>query len=482
MTVSPTDRRPESHHYRPDIDGLRAIAVISVLMFHLNVSPFGGGFVGVDIFFVISGYLITGVIYDELQRDKFSLSNFYVRRVRRIFPALYLTIALTLAAAVVVFEPYEMQQLFDPLRYLSVFQSNLYFMRAGGYFDAPIEANLLLQTWSLSVEEQFYLFFPVLLLLAQRFVRPYMRSLILTIAVISLAVGAVRLNLEPQKTFFATEVRVFELMIGAIVALGFRRPLDRPATRTAVATLGFVTMIGSVFFLSSTVPFPGPNALPVCVGTALIIWAGERGGTTFINRMLAWRPLVGIGLISYSVYLLHWPILVLAKRILLAELMLVEKGVLAIASLGAGYLSWRFIETPFRRAGPTPSARVFGTAVGLIAVLGLGSIGAIHLIRLPPTDVFEAAERSRRIANADPCLLQSSMLPGAWRAEICVTGDKGKLIAVWGDSYAAHYFDAFRNLAAKSGTRLVLFGSGSCPPAVGLELKERPSAAISMRW
>ena len=472
MSCSTVGGKADEQKYRADIDGLRAVAVLSVLLFHLDLGWFRGGFVGVDIFFVISGYLITSIIYAGIVQGDFSLAKFYARRICRIFPALYLTIALTLSAAIVVYEPHEMQGLLGALRYLSVFLSNIYFMDVGGYFDAPLEANPLLQTWSLSVEEQYYLCFPLLLLLVCRFAGAYVRILLTGIAVASLVAGAIRLNLDPQRAFFATELRVFELMIGALVALGFQSSVRLPI-RTGIAAIGLILMAGSIFLLSPSVPFPGPSALPVCAGTAMIIWAGGRDGATFVNRMLAVRPLVGIGLISYSVYLLHWPLIVFAKRILLVELTLNHKVALAVVALCAGYLSWRFVETTFR--GPAITARstaVLASGVGSVAVLAVAAVVSANLLAIDPSQLGPLAERTR--AAGDPCLLTQLKSPNAWPPETCITDGSGDLIAVWGDSYAGHYFNALRERAAKSGSRLALLAFGSCPPAIGLVLKEWP--------
>jgi len=458
--------------YRPDIDGLRAVAVLCVLFFHLDVAPFPGGFVGVDIFFVISGYLITNIIHAGIVRGDFSLAEFYARRICRIFPALYLTIALTLGAALVVYEPHEMRGTLDALRYLSVFLSNIYFMDAGGYFDAALEANPLLQTWSLSVEEQFYLGFPLLLLVACRFAGAHLRMLLTGIAVASLVAGAIRLNLDPQRAFFATELRAFELITGALVALGWQSSV-RPVIRTGVAVCGLLLMAGTIVLLSPSVPFPGPSALPICAGTAMIIWAGGRDGTTIVNRMLAVRPLVGIGLISYSVYLLHWPLIVFAKRILLVELTLGHKVALAAAALCTGYLSWRLVETPFRKQAITArGTTVLAGGVASVAVLAVGASVGAHLLAIDPTQRGPLAERTR--AAAEPCVLSQSKPPDAWPRATCTTEGRGDLVAVWGDSYAGHYFSALRDRAAKSGSRLALLGFGSCPPAIGLVLKEWP--------
>lgn len=465
-----------AHDYRGDIDGLRAVAVISVLLFHLGVWPFTGGFAGVDVFFVISGYLITRIIYGELLGGSFSLANFYERRIRRIFPALYLTIGLTIAAAAVIYEPHEHAILMRSLAYLAVFMSNFYFMDAGGYFDAPMEANPVLQTWSLSVEEQYYLAFPLILMLGWRYARAHLGWIVVALAALSLGIGAWRVAIEPEQAFFATEVRIVELMIGAIVALGLLPVLERRFVREAAAGLGGLMMFGSLFALSADVPFPGPAAMPVCIGTALIIWAGERGTLPLVNRALAMRPMIGIGLISYSVYLLHWPLIVFAKRILGTDPGPGLKVLLAAVSLAAGYLSWRFVEKAFRRAQPGGSRRrLFAAAAVLIAALGGGTVAAQQFLFTPDAKIAALAGMGRKEARANPCLLGLNAAPSEWSEAKCSSAGDGPLVAIWGDSYAAHYFASLRAKLEERGARIAAFGKGACPPAVGLDVKERPT-------
>ncbi len=291
--------------------------------------------------------------------------------------------------------------------HLAVFVSNIYFMKSGGYFDAPLEANPVLQTWSLSVEEQFYLGLPLVLLLAHRYAWARLRLVIVAAALMSLAIAFVRVEFDPQKAFFATEVRIFELMIGAGLAIGVVPGTERHWLRSCVTVIGCAGD-GCQHFRTHTAPpaFPGLAALPVCLGTAMIIWGGEAGRWTIVNRLLAWRGLVGIGLISYSVYLLHWPLIVFAKRILLTELTLSHKAALAVTAVAAGYCSWRWIETPFRRSrSHTNSARVLAVGIVLIGVLGIGSLVAKQFLHLSRPELLAAAERRRQIAAAEPCLL-----------------------------------------------------------------------------
>ncbi len=480
MSVTQPDASAFGHGYRPDIDGLRAIAVLSVLFFHLGVSPFQGGFVGVDIFFVISGYLITKNIFSQLEQGNFSLSDFYVRRVRRIFPALYVTVLATLLAAWFLLERHELRPLMDACRSLAIFLSNQYFMRAGGYFDAPLEANAVLQTWSLSVEEQYYLGFPLLMLLLHRHLRRYLSAIVVAIAFTSFAVACIQVNVRPEKAFFATEARIYELMIGAIVALGILPRLENAVLREALGWIGVFAMALSVVMLSPDIPFPGLSALPVCVGAMLVIWTGERGVGTSVRTILAWQPLVGIGLISYSVYLIHWPLVVFAKRFAAGDLSSLQKAAIVVVALAAGYASWRYIERPWRHPAdgePRPARQVFAVATALIAVLAVGSTGATRAFLTLPKAIAEEFENHRRAALREPCLLGVNQQPVDWRAEACVRKVGTELFAIWGDSYAAHYFEALRALAKKEMVGTAAFAYAGCPPIVGANINKKSNCA-----
>lgn len=459
--------------YRPDIDGLRAVAVLSVLFYHAGLPPFFGGFVGVDIFFVISGYLITGILYGDLQRDGFSIARFYERRVRRIFPALYLTIVATLIGATILFSAIDLERLHTSIAWLAAFASNAYFMDNAGYFDAASEQNAILQTWSLAIEEQFYVVFPLALALLYRFCRPQLKWIVLAVAFLSLAYSIAIVDVNARTAFFSTPGRVWELMMGALLALGLVPPGERATTRNWVAAIGAVLVVASLVLLTNETPFPGVYAVPACLGTALLIWA-NTSGPTIVGNVLSIRPMVFVGLVSYSLYLLHWPMLTFARYWFKGEFTLAHALVVLAAAFGASVLCWRYVETPFRKGGRRVGRRtLFVCTIGLmvaLAALGL-SAATWYAGQLTATD--KAAEAEREHAKAEPCMIKDTATLKDWPAATCSLSGSGRAIAVWGDSFAAHYFDAFRLLAHQTGRPLVLLAESSCPPIAGLSVPNR---------
>lgn len=460
--------------YRRDIDGLRAIAVLSVVLYHLDVPGFGGGFVGVDIFFVISGYLITGIILRELVAGTFSLAGFYERRVRRIFPALASTIAATLAIATVIYDPHELLPVLDATRYLAVFISNIYFASQGGYFDAPLAANPLLQTWSLSVEEQFYLAAPLAIAALFRHARRWIVPALAAVALVSLGFGVWRLGTNPIKAFFLIEVRAVELLIGALLAAGAMPLLSTRSQRETVALVGALAVVGSIVLVDPDGLFPGPGALPVCLGTAMIIWAGETEEVTLVKRLLSVGPMVAIGLVSYSLYLVHWPLIVFTKRLLVSELTAFHTAALLVAALVLSAASWRFVELPLR------SRQVFGRRLPLfVAAATLSAVFAITAITVPRVTGLAHAKTAAIGPGGDtrpkyPCLVEKTEGLAGFDANCIPPGHRPK-IAAWGDSYAAHYFEGLRLLPAAGPGAPALLGFGGCPPATGLVIRERPT-------
>ncbi len=285
--------------YRPDIDGLRALAILPVLLFHYRVPGFWGGFVGVDVFFVISGYLIAGLITGEMRDGRFSILEFYERRVRRIFPALFLVLlASTVAAAFLLF-PSDFSRYAKSLFATAFFASNIEFWRELGYFDISAEMKPLLHLWSIAVEEQFYVLFPAILLLVSG--RSKARALVTVslILVASLAFSIYAVKAGPAFAFYMLPSRAWELMLGAVVAIGAFPSVSRPY-REALAGVGVAMIAASVFLYTKATPFPGAAALLPCVGTALVIYAGQAA--TSVNAALSTRPLVFVGLISYSLF------------------------------------------------------------------------------------------------------------------------------------------------------------------------------------
>ncbi|WP_296702632.1 acyltransferase family protein [Thiocapsa sp. UBA6158] len=459
----------ESHRYRSDIDGLRALAIAPVVLFHANIPGFSGGFIGVDVFFVISGYLITSIIEREIREGRFSLQGFYERRIRRILPALFAMLSVSALAAYLILYPAQAQGFARSLIAATLFVSSILFQGEVGYFDQEAELKPLLHTWSLSVEEIFYILYPLLLWLAWRRFRGHQATLVAGIAALSFAATVIALWIDRQSTaaFFLPHFRAWELLIGALVALA---PLRLPNGRAFAAILSIVGLsmiVVPVYAYSQTTTFPGLAALPPCIGTALVILAGQRHPSP-VGRMLSWRPILLLGLISYSLYLWHWPIFVFARHILGREPLLGESLALIAASLIAAVLSWRFVERPFRgRSGLLQRPALFAAAA--LAALVLTGIG-LHgqqtggwLGRYAPelVDIFTATQD--RDPRQPECESVRADTPG------CIYGeaDAPPVVALLGDSHAAVYAMVLGELAQARGESVLSLAMPICPPALG---------------
>ncbi|MGQ0618715.1 MAG: acyltransferase family protein [Panacagrimonas sp.] len=333
---------------RHDIDGLRALAVLPVVAFHGGIDQAPGGFVGVDVFFVISGYLIGAIILGAVQRGTFSYLGFYERRIRRIAPALLGMIAATVVAGYFVLLPGEYRGLSVSALAALASVSNFYFWATTDYF-APGTEEPLLHTWSLAVEEQFYILLPPLLVLVTRYFPLRVKAVVVATIVASFVISVILVEGSPTAAFYSPFSRTWELMLGVLLAMGL--PLSgNQKSREAAAVLGAILIVLSVLFMTKSTPFPGVAALAPALGAALIIWAGESG-TTRVGRVLSMRPMVWIGLISYSLYLWHWPVLFFVRMTGLpfaeGERAVVNLTAIAL-SFPVAWLSWRYIEQPFR--------------------------------------------------------------------------------------------------------------------------------------
>ena len=298
--------------HRADIDGLRAIAVVPVVLFHAGVSPVSGGFVGVDIFFVISGYLITSLILGEMAEGRFSLAGFYERRIRPIFPALFAVLAVCRRGGAALSAAGAQELRPEPAGHdLLCFQH--LFLSGLGYFAVPPDSLPLLHTWSLAIEEQFYIVFPLLLSLVIAFGRRVWIGLIAALFVLSLAASIWVTRVNPDAAFYLAPMRVWELMLGALLAARLLPRIGSPAVREMLALAGIALIAYAVFGFSPATPFPGSAALIPCLGAALVIYAGEDDGTTLAGKVLSLWPLVFVGLVSYPLYLWHWPLLMFAR-------------------------------------------------------------------------------------------------------------------------------------------------------------------------
>ena len=359
--------------YRPEIDGLRALAVVAVVFFHAGLAGFTGGYVGVDVFFVVSGYLITSIILADAAAGQFSLARFYERRARRILPALLLVAAICVPFAFAWLLPRDMKSFSTSLAAVTIFASNVLFWKEAGYFDAANEFKPLVHTWSLGVEEQFYILFPFVVLLALRLGRNSAFSLLATLLAASLAAAHWGAYHNPAATFFLLPTRLWELLVGALLALHHAAPAEPPSRAVAEggSLLGLVLIAVAVFAFDRGTPFPSLYTVLPAIGTALVIKFVTR--PTTVGRLLARRPLVWIGLMSYSIYLWHQVIFAFARHRAFFDLTPTEMMALALASVPLAYLSWKFVEQPFRRSDKV-GRTALAVATGL-ASLVLFSIG-----------------------------------------------------------------------------------------------------------
>ena len=353
--------------YRPDIDGLRAIAVLAVVLFHIGLAPLGGGYVGVDIFFVISGYLITGIVKREMEENRFTFASFYERRARRILPALFFLLLVGFGLALWVSMPQDLANYGASGAAAVLFSSNIYFFLKTNYFDAAAEFQPLLHTWSLAVEEQFYFLFPPVLWLAIRMKR--IKAVVLTILALSLLLSVLVSARAPSFAFYLLPTRAWELMMGAALALGM---VPWPSSQRMNEGLSVAALIGlgaAIFFFNDETVFPGIAAVLPCGAAAVLIQSGATSDS-LVRRLLSNRLMVGIGLISYSLYLWHWILLAFARQALATlELPMIWAVGVFIGSFVMAYLSWRVVEQPFRNKSHFSRARIFALSGGLGAIV-----------------------------------------------------------------------------------------------------------------
>jgi peptidoglycan/LPS O-acetylase OafA/YrhL len=342
--------------YRPEIDGLRAIAVLIVLLYHFQFDAFAGGYVGVDVFFVISGFLITGQVMKELRKGTFSVIDFYRRRIRRLFPALFCMVVATLAAGFFILTPGHLATLGESALFASFSLSNLLFYSQSGYFDTSAIYKPLLHTWSLGVEEQFYLFWPLLLLVLVLLTRtrPHSERLIfaalLLVGTASLALSQYLLKADASAAFYLPHSRIFQFCIGGLLAI-YQPAIKSRLARELLLLVGLAMILYPAFMFTHQTPFPGINALYPSIGTMLVICAGQ---STWLGAALT-NPLSAFtGRISYSLYLYHWPLVVFYVYVYGDDISTAAKLGLLGASYILGYLSYALVETPFRRGANSP--------------------------------------------------------------------------------------------------------------------------------
>lgn len=470
--------------YRPDIDGLRALAILPVILFHADLGC-TGGFVGVDIFFVISGFLITSVILKEINKGSFSLIAFWERRIRRIFPAMAVMVFVTLMMGFFWFMPVDFESLGKSIVAQTVLLSNVYFYRQSlsgdGYF-APVSDNkVLLHTWSLAVEEQFYVIFPLLLIFLARSRRFSIAKAILWLGAGSFVLSVAGSHFRPGAAFYLLPARAWELMLGAFLAAIPARQLSHQRLKESLGWAGLGLIFYSIFFYTRATPFPGLTAIPPCLGAALIIFSGGGSQPTLSSRMLSQKPIVFIGLISYSLYLWHWPLLVFSKyynnyhygtkfqnwQLRLGLLML--SVALATASL-------KWIEAPFRkRLLCSRRSQVFAFA-GCATLLLLCFGGGVYLKQGMPSRLTSQADKF--FYSKFEVVFHNDVTPqqaaAGQFAELGAQNTNQPIkILLWGDSHAMSVAPALDELCRRFSMRGVAATHSATAPILGYFIKDR---------
>lgn len=463
-----------SIQYRPEIDGLRAVAVLAVLFAHANVVGFAGGFVGVDVFFVISGFLITSLIVKDLKAGAFSFVDFWERRIRRILPPLSVVIVTTLIAGWFLYLPSDYSNLGKQVAAQSVFGSNILFKMQAGYFDTSNIIKPLLHTWSLAVEEQFYFFFPLAAFLIWKYRQEKAFKYFVVFTVISFVAAAFLVRNSPSSAFYLLPFRAWELMIGALLVL---KPVHlQGRAKEAVGWAGFGFILLAVFFYTEEIMFPGVTALLPCLGAGMII-ASNTGGLNTVGKILSMRGPVFIGLVSYSLYLWHWPILAFARY---SELFPFSWWVAALClggSFSLAVLSWKFVETPFRKKKILKTAKqAYLGALAFIIFMALSGLTISYLkgvpSRLDKVVVQYAAGEDDINPHREEC-----NKPDFKRFE---TGDlcqsnPGKDIkpsfVLWGDSHADAIASSFYDLSGKYNRNGYVVTAHGCGPVLDYQLK-----------
>jgi peptidoglycan/LPS O-acetylase OafA/YrhL len=445
--------RENTGSYRPDIDGLRAVSVLLVVGYHAQLWPVSGGFIGVDVFFVISGFLITRIILEQFQAGSFSLSEFYSRRVRRIFPALIVVLAASYLIGWFLLLPDGFALLGSSTAAGVAFVSNLFQLQQTGYFAPDAAENPLLHLWSLGIEEQFYIFWPPVLLLISGTTR---RSAAITaLAAASFGVSLMIFIGYKEWSFYSPIPRAWELLAGGIVA---NRSWQFPQRDNLQASIGILAILGAAIFLTKASLFPGLYALLPVLGAVLIIVSPNSA----VNRiLLSSRPMVLIGLISYPLYLWHWPLLSYLGILRAGNPNLLDIWGAVIIAIVLSWLTFRFVEMPLRRKpGTVPGLAFALLTVGVVGITA--AIGSGFVFRFPAEirDIERLAPQNNT-GFRDQCFLEA---PGARLDANCIESGDKPLLFVWGDSTAAALYPGLKKAQETVPFRLAHFAAPGCAP------------------
>ncbi|WP_391088844.1 SGNH hydrolase domain-containing protein [Vibrio sp. NH-UV-68] len=471
--------------YRADIDGLRAVAVLIVILFHMNASWVPGGFIGVDVFFVISGYIITSAIYPQVLAKEFSFNQFYVKRIKRILPLFYLVALSSLVLAYWLYTPNDLVGFADSLRYASSFIANIYFEKNSGYFAPTSETLPLLHTWSLAIEEQFYFIWPFVLILTTRYLTPRLFGIVMSVAVTGLIAYSEYLSrVNGSAGYYLIQSRAFELLVGALLAIViYQKRLHQLAwSKHLYQFSGIVGIAGIVwlsFFLDESNVFPGINALFVVIFSALIVLSGESKAT-LTSSALSIRPVVLLGRLSYSLYLWHWPVLAF-YRYYFTGFTAIDALICGLITIVLSFLSWLLVENPLRHL-KIKKRWVYGCYLILPIALLVTLAKNISSKEGYPERFSEPVQAMFDISSYtfDQDKHQRSQAEDAYPFEPYLIGNATQPVTayIWGDSHAGHFRSFVDTLGKEKGFSALYGGLGGCPPLLGSDLIKHGSPEV----
>lgn len=455
-------------NYRPEIDGLRAISVISVILFHAGFSIFSGGYVGVDIFFVISGYLITSILISELDGNRFKIISFYERRARRILPALFLVLIVCIPFAFAWMSPAQIKDFGASLFSVSLSISNLYFMSQVNYFGGDAEWAPLLHTWSLAVEEQYYFLFPIILIFLWRQKNINRGFLVFLMVVVSFVFSEWAWRQNSARSFYFTFSRLWEIGVGSLCAFYLSKHNCRP--NNMLGLLGILFVMVSIFYFDSTVPFPSIfTLLPVLGGALIIVFARDL---TFVTRLLSNRFLVKIGLLSYSAYLWHQPLFAFAHIRLIEYPSMYTMAFLSILTFVLAWFSWRYVEIPFRSDDhKISSSRIKLFLYSSAGILLFTILGLIIYIKDGFVDHFDPSLRQYYLAADDranrDCLFSKGDSIVSHPISHCLHLSQQEIkprVLLIGDSHSNAISDVVGSALFERGITYYNVAYSGCPP------------------
>ncbi len=472
--------RPAVVRHRAEIDGLRSVAVLSVVLYHFGFTALRGGFVGVDIFFVISGFLIGGILWREhTSSGTLALGRFYMRRIRRLAPAYFAMAFASLIAGWIVLLPFEFREFGKSLIAATVYLSNVLFYRQSGYFDGPSDEKMLLHTWSLSVEEQFYIFLPLTILVLGRSRNTLIAGLSL-LALASLVSSIVMTERSHTAAFFLFPFRAWELLAGVFLAIAGVQWKLKWAYGTWVSWLGMALIFASVLFIPGGTSFPGWNVIAPVAGTILILVNGQD--KNWVNRILSAKVPVFFGLISYSLYLWHWPILTLLNYVHEGPLGLVETLFWLLIVFGVSVASWRFVERPVRVSSAlSPRTVLGGTLAASMVLLFSGALvfkGDGFESRFSKETQIHIQASADFLQDWSRCkLAEEGPLAGL---EVCPIGPAGQTpeVLIWGDSHVRAFREGLAKTANLNGRAGLIIWRAGCPPVFNIEKHENTATVI----